>query len=79
MGCLNRGVSRLGGVFGSQIRSEMLLAMRILRGFENDLLVHLLEIVARHCKITHMRYSTPKNGRTFFNASTSACASSTEL
>lgn len=79
VGCLNRGLSRLGGVFGSQIRSEMLLAMRILRGFENDLLVHLLEIVARHCKITHMRYSTPKNGRTFFNASTNACASSTEL
>lgn len=31
VGCLNRGLSRLGGVFGSQIRSEMLLAMRILR------------------------------------------------
>ena len=78
----NRNIRRcLTGLLGCGVRRKGLSAVRMLGCLEDDLLVHLLEVVATHAKIIHVLsfYSTPKNLRMPLAVSTNACASSTEL
>ena len=62
---LHRGFGGMRGVFRSEVRCEMLLAVRVLRGFEDDFLVHLLKVASGHLKITHISLLNSKERTNF--------------
>lgn len=69
------------GLFDRCVGRKGFLAMRMFRRLEDDLLVHLFEVIPAHTEFVHgvLFYSTPKNLRMPLAASTNAWASSTEL